>query len=199
MAILVNGYASVSDLINDNTDFYIIATLIPCLNTGVVYPLDYLKNELKVKDDISSIGGFKVNGILYINDKEYHNAFINQKNLNYLAQLISLRSAPIMLSVSDSGVVDNVSLQLPNNTHFSDFGNNHKDKTGKVYYVKFSTSHELVWNNSTELAIHLDKKIAYDVDDNTTYFITNNDKNEQYPEFDGIINRNTLILKNNFV
>lgn len=194
MTTKVNGYATNGEFLTGNIDFFTIMTLVPCDNTLVTKPISVLKKELRIleTEDISTVGGVTIFGVLYADDAEYNIAYDKQYNLNALVKLVETRAQPIMLNAQDLGFFANVSDSVTSlGGHAPDYGTTYSGQPGTVYSIKFAVEHESVWATQDILAEALDGLIILDTSDVIV-------GTKQYDTSTASL-LNTVILKNEFI
>lgn len=192
MTIKIYGSINNGEFLTGNIDFFTITTIVPCDNTNVSMPLNRLKSDLKIgANNISTVEGFIVAGVNYTDDDAYTDGFNKQSNLDYLLQMVSNRTAPIMINVINLGIFSDVDDAIPTNSTETSFGSTYSGNSGTIYSIKFAVEHESVWEQIT-LAVEFDGKTILDLIGDV---ITDPD---QFDTSDNSL-LNTTILKNNFL
>lgn len=192
MTVKVHNVIAPGEFLTGNIDFFTITSIVPCDNTDVSMPLARLKSDLRIgAADISTVGGFIVSGINYVDDAAYSFGFDKQNNLNSLLQVVSQKAAPIMINTVDLGSQTDVDDAIPAGSTNSSFGSSYSGNVGTVYSIKFATEHEDVWSTQNDLSQDLD---TTEILDSSNVIIDPN-------RFDttSVSLINTVVLKNNFL
>ena len=189
----MHGTVGLGEFLTGNIDFFTITTIVPCDSTEVGIPLSFIKKDLAIDqaDNISTVGGITLFGILYATDDDYTDAFNKQSNLDTFVRCVEQRAQAIMLNAIDEGNFVDVSNSIPAGGHAADFGATYSGNSGNIYTVKFATEHEGTWEEDS-FATDLNGRPILDV---TTPVISDPDI------FDttSASLRNTIILKSQFI
>ena len=191
MTIKVHNVVAPGEFLTGNIDFFTITTLVPCDNTDVSMPLERLKSDLRISEDISTVGGFVVAGITYADDAAYSFGFDKQNNLNQLLQIVSQKATPIMINSVDLGNQNDVDDVIPTDSTNAAFGSTYSGNAGTVYSIKYATEHEDVWETQDILSQDID---GFEILDSVGV-ITDPDR---FNTSDSSL-LNTVVLKNNFL
>lgn len=192
MTVKIHNIVAPGEFLTGNIDFFTITSIVPCDNTDVSIPLSRLKSDLRIgSNNISTVGGFIVSGVNYVDDTAYSFGFDKQNNLNSLLQVVSQKATPIMINAVNLGSQIDVDDAIPTGSTNATFGSSYSGNAGIVYSIKFATEHEDVWATQDILAQDLNNTEILD----SSNIIT--DPNIFDTSSNNLLN--TVILKNNFL